>query len=179
MWRFAYWYLHLALFFGFYSHVCKCTNKWALQGGGWNEIPWKKISALKRTAFKMRSYLFSNNYPHCPSCFWPVLSPNEHIEDQTSWCYERTLPRCAICGRLTRSGNRLCGLCFTDQEIEKERIAAEIEEARREELALAQAEEEFRTNQLELESQCPRCSEKLLLYQGRWICPECDEHIFN
>lgn len=111
MWFFCL-YLRLALFCGFYRHVCRLVNRW----GGES---FERDSFRKQAAYRMENILFEKGYPHCPSCHRPVISKDDHLQDKNSWCYEDSLPRCPAC-RMTRyPDDGECRYCKLDRDIDE------------------------------------------------------------
>lgn len=81
MW-FFYLYLRLALLFGFYRHVCRLVNRWR------EGVASKNDSFRKQAACRMQNILFERGYPHCPSCYWPVVKKDDHEDRECLYCWD-------------------------------------------------------------------------------------------
>ncbi len=120
-----YFYLRIALFLGFYGHVCRLTNKW---GAMYELRSWHKY-----VAYRMSETLFLKGYPYCPSCHWPVEHKDKHLQNKDSWCYEASLSQCPRCKcfPLYPEGCRYCNSLDEEEkrrEQERKKILAQHQE---------------------------------------------------
>jgi hypothetical protein len=72
-----------------------------------------------------------------------------------------------------------CDFCALDKDIDEgTQQAIQMDRWQREEMAAQQEYEEWEAQQRKQEHQCTCCGEKLIRYQGQWICRYCDNHLF-
>lgn len=65
----------------------------------------------------MQNILFEKGYPYCPSCHWPVVKEDDHLQNKNSWCYEESLPKCPVCHDTRYPGDTECRYCKLDRDI--------------------------------------------------------------
>jgi hypothetical protein len=80
--RLIYWYLRIALYFGYKDYVYELSNKWG-------SLP--KNGRRYGAAAKIQVALFDQGSWSCPQCYWATRIKNEHILKGEGWCYEQDL----------------------------------------------------------------------------------------
>jgi hypothetical protein len=81
--RLIYWYLKVALFFGFTDYVYNLSSRWGSFTG--------KNPHRYNAAWEIQKDLLKRGFHECPSCLWATREEDEHINRGEGYCYEQTV----------------------------------------------------------------------------------------
>jgi|GEM_PF-5909718 hypothetical protein len=104
MWRVFYAYLRIALFFGFSRYVHRLSGMWGSMHGS---------SSWYQAAYEIQSFLLKLGYYECPSCLWATEKPDEHLQNENSWCYLSLLAKRPACNEPINPKHQDCPYCAT------------------------------------------------------------------